>query len=269
MRTSFINCYRILVFVIVLIMLILNGFDWGYKVNWYSIVLVGMMMIPILLIAINNFQSERLSIKAGNFEISFGGLSLERQILLFLDGVIRQKQWTFYANRPNEAELGQAFHILVDDLIKKDQKNFFNEIKKWLNSENENQMWFASEIIGYYQIKEFKNDLNVKIEALDINETWSCYQLNSLWAISRFNKYKELNDFTLKTKNVSNIEWSLFVYLQMIKAGHGVSEDCIVFMNNFKKRKDLPLETYNKAQAIFKKIEDEIVLRENLTSSLS
>ena len=152
-------------------MLVLNGFECSCKVNWYSIVLVGMMMIPILLIAINNFQSEQLSIKAGSFEINFGGLSLEKQMLIFLDGVIRQKQWTFYSTRQNEAELGQAFHILVDDLIKNDQKNFFNEIKKWLNSENENQMWFASEVVGYYQIKEFKNELKSKIDMLDINET--------------------------------------------------------------------------------------------------
>lgn len=260
MKTRFIYCYRILVFLIVLTMLVLNGFDWGYKVNWYSIVLVGMMIIPILLIAIGDFQNEQLSIKAGDIEIKFGGLSLEKQILIFLDGVIRQKQWTFYTTRPNEVQLGQAFHILVDDLIMKDQKNFFNEIKKWLNSENENQMWFASEIIGYYQIKEFKNELNSKINMLDLNETWSCYQLNSLWAISRFNKYKELNDFILKTKNVSNIEWSLFVYLQMIKEGHGNAEDFKIFMDKFKDRKDLSIDIYNKAIDIFQKIENGIAV---------
>jgi hypothetical protein len=261
MKTKFSNFYRVLVFLIVLAMLVLNGFDLGYTVNWYSIILVGMMIIPILLVAFSNFQSEQLSIKAGAIEINFGGLSLEKQILIFLDGVIRQKQWTFYATRQNEAQLGEVFHILVDDMIKKDQKNFYIEIKKWLHSENENQMWFASEIIGYYQIREFKNELHSKIDLLDPNETWSCYQLNCLWAISRFDKYKELNDFIFKTKNEPNINWTLFVYLQMIKEGHITNEDAIKFMNKFKERKDLSIDIITKALDLFQSIETEIALK--------
>jgi hypothetical protein len=263
MKVKFIYFYEFFVFIIVLTMLVLNGFQCRYTVNWYSIVLVGMLMIPILLYVINNFKSERISIKAGAFEIDFGGLSLEKQMLIFLDGVIRQKQWTFYSNRQNEAELGQAFHILVDDLIKKDQKNFYIEIRKWLSSENENQMWFASEIIGYYQIGEFKNELKLKIEVLDINETWSSSQLNYLWAVSRFNKYKELNNFINKTKNISNTEWALFAYLQMIKEGHCNIKDFELFINEYSEQKEieLSLERYKKANEIIRKIKAEIALR--------
>jgi len=258
MKTKFVYFYMTLVFLVVFTMLVLSGYNFGYIVNLYSIILVGMMIIPILLIWIGNFFSQQLIIKAGNFEINFGKLSLEKQILMFLDGVIRQKQWTFYATRANEAQLGQAFHILVNDLIKKDQKNIFVEIKKWMNSDNENQMWFASEIIGYYKIKEFKNDLKSKISSLDIHETWSCYQLNTLWAISRFDNYHELNDFILNTKNDSNIEWSLFVYLQMIKEGHGKSDEIKKLIKRFEARNDLSIEIQNKARDIFQHIENEI-----------
>jgi hypothetical protein len=154
---------------------------------------------------------------------AFRELSLHEQIFLFLDGIARQRTWTFYQPREGESEIGSALRQLVGGLIESEQEELKKRIINWLHSKNDNVIYFASEIVGYFpgKFKDLDTDLIDVYKDLDKNDKnreWTTSQLNCLWAHGRLTNFDELNTFLLTTLSEENQKWILFSYEQMVKA---------------------------------------------------
>jgi len=61
--------------------------------------------------------------KVGSLEAGFQDSPISSQSLLFLDGIARKDQWTFYEEkRDDEKNLGAAFLSITKDLIKVEKR---------------------------------------------------------------------------------------------------------------------------------------------------
>ncbi len=141
---------------------------------------------------------------------------------MFLDAIAREEQWTFFAKREGEGQLGEAFPSLIRKLQVQDEEKLFKRLRKWLNSGEPNLIWFASEVIGYFEIEDLKDDLLTTLRTCrqsdDINKRWPTWALNCRWAVSVFDNFTSLNRFLLGTSNRKNQEWLLEAYEQMLDA---------------------------------------------------
>lgn len=158
--------------------------------------------------------------KEEGLEAAFRELSIHQQVFMFIDGIARQRTWTFYSPREGETELGTAIGQLVSGLIKSEKREVCRLVLEWLSSKNENLVYFAGEVIGYFntEFKELKENVFAIFKDLDKNKAWNSSQLNSLWAYSRLTNYTILNDFLIETDNEENQRWMLVAFEQMVKA---------------------------------------------------
>jgi hypothetical protein len=114
--------------------------------------------------------------------------------------------------------------ILIKDLKKKHERELLKKLNDWLDSDSNNLRWFAAEVIGYLKIKEVKDQLPNFYKSLDKNAPWEHWQLNCLWAHSRFQNYQELNSLLNKTKSEANRLWILDAYSQMVRGNADAEE---------------------------------------------
>jgi hypothetical protein len=154
------------------------------------------------------------TVKAGGVEISFKQFAVQQQLFTFLEGLAAKYTWTFYPPRQDESPLGQGLGLLIEKLREADENDLIKHLETWLKAENHNVRWFAAEIIGYFKISELKERLRGLLPN-NQDANWEPWQLNSLWAYSRFHEYAGLKDFLLKTKSEFNLGWVLHVYSQM------------------------------------------------------
>lgn len=156
------------------------------------------------------------TVKAGGVEISFRQLAVQQQIFTFLESLARQARWTFYPPRTDESALGQGLGLLIEKLQKADEKVLIKHLKTWLEADSDNLRWFVAEIIGYFKITELKERLRDLLPK-NLDAQWEPWQLNSLWAYSRFHEYEGLKDLLLQTKSELNQGWVLNAYSQMAR----------------------------------------------------
>ena len=191
------------------------------------------------------------SIKVGGLQAEFKKLSVSNQSLMFLDGIAGKQQWTFYdERRENERDLGPAFIGIINDLLVVEKQELIKKIIVWLSSENKNQTWFASEIIGYYKLSEVEDELSALMPEhtnTELNE----YELNCIWAHARITNMTEFSNFLLKTNSNVNQLWALFVYKQMPYTGDHLSVDeRISVISSFLNRGDLDQNVKSEASEI-------------------
>jgi len=176
---------------------------------------ITIVILYVLRKPLSNLIPKVKKVKFKDLEADFHELTVSDQSLLFLDGVSRKEQWTFYEkSREGERALGQAFLIIVRDLLSVERSEVIQKLKQWLASENNNLIWFASEIIGFFKIYELKEDL-LNIVPKDTNVDLSTHQLNALWALARITNFIGLSRILQSTNSKINQEWILFVYDQM------------------------------------------------------
>jgi hypothetical protein len=160
------------------------------------------------------------SLKAGGVEVTFRQLSVYDQLLTFLDGIATKQQWTFLSPRSGETQLGQAFVVLTEELLKGARERFVNQIRGWLASDDVNQRWFAAEIVGYHQLVQLRRAVQHAPETKDVHSTWAAWEMNCVWAYSRLeeDRYAWLRSFLVTTNNATNQIWILQAFNQMIEA---------------------------------------------------
>jgi len=203
----------------------------------WPVVVIGALYV--LRTPISKLVPKVTRVKFKDLEADFQGLSVTEQSLLFLDGVARKGQWTFYEQvRPGERALGQAFLIIVADLLNVERNELVKILKQWMTSEDENLVWFASEVVGYFKIYELKNEL-FKIVPVDTDKDLRTCELNALWAYSRITGFSKLANVLLSTTSKSNQEWLLFVYEQMPDDSAFPIENRIVDLEEFIDRDSL------------------------------
>lgn len=240
--------YLIFIVFLALSLLVINGIDIPYRIDNYTVIFFSFLCIPLVTEIIESIKNN-LKVKAGNIEVNFNELTLKDQIFVFLNGIIFHHQWTFYDTRDEETKLGKAFYILISEyLIKEFNEEFHQQIKKWFKSENDNVIWFASEVVGYFQISEFKPQLRKKINKINPKKSLSTAKLNCLWAHSRFDDYKSLIDFFENTNSSKNQKWIIHVFHQMPKKKHADAADFIPVLENFITRQNLEQDVINSAK---------------------
>lgn len=199
------------------ILIYLNGIQNNsqFKIDTVTFGLLILAFLPLL----QQFVS---TIKAGGIELQFKNyireVSRYEQILIFLDAISSNQEWTFYNPRSGEEDLGKGLKSLIDDLAENHKKDLNKKIHDWFKSKNNNHKWFAAEIVGYAHDK-----IDKKFEVLCLNsfsslnndERWEHWQLNCLWAYSRFWKYEPLISRLRDTKNIANRLWMIEALDQM------------------------------------------------------
>jgi len=183
--------------------------------------------LGLLVIASLPFISTMVtSVKAGGVEMAFRDLSVHDQLVLFLDGVATKGRWTFFSPRPGESNLGPAFAVLTEELLKGARGRLVVQLRQWLASDDLHQRWFAAEIVGYHQLHELRRAVQRAPEATDLHAPWEPWELNCIWAYSRLQEqpYERLRAFLNTTTNVENQTWVLKSYDQMIEAGLETAE---------------------------------------------
>lgn len=217
--------------VICLILVVVHGIE-KFKVDVTTLGLLALAALPVLWEIVG-------SIKAGGVEVSFRELAVHKQVFKFLDGIAAQRAWTFYPPRAGESDLGQGLGIIIDNLNRKHEAELRSQLEDWLEVESSNIRWFASEIIGYFKIVELKDKLPYFFKGLDEDASWETWQLNCLWAYSRFNNYEELNVLLNRTKSDANQLWILAAYDQMVSAKDDTDGYIAKYTNEFKQRSDI------------------------------
>ena len=209
------------------------------------------------------------SVKVGSLEAEFKELSVSNQSLMFLDGVAGKRQWTFYkVRRKGERNLGPAFVGIINDLLLVEKQELINKIKLWLLGDDENHLWFASEIIGYYKLTELKNELLTLIPE-DTNSELNSYQLNCIWAYARITDMGMLGDFLLKTNSNVNQSWLLFVYKQMPDLeGYLHINVRIAVIKEFLERTGLNKKIISEAREILEYLENKVLATSKSSDSL-
>ncbi len=217
-----------------LTLVVLHGNEetWKFKVDSTTLGLLIVAALPVLREIVG-------TLKAGGVEINFRELAVHQQIFKLLDGVASQRTWTFYTPRSDEHELGEGFGILIENLKRDHKKDLINQLGVWLEADSNNLRWFAAEIIGYFRVKELKNRLPDFYSALDPDATWEPWELNCLWAYSRFHNYEELNRLLETTKSDANKFWILNAYWQMARAKDGLEPVIVSHLLRFKGREDI------------------------------
>lgn len=215
----------------------------------FLLLILGMFyeQIKVLLLRI-----QRLKYK--DFETEFKELTVSGQSLLFLDGVARKEQWTFYKlAREGERRLGQAFSILVDDLLTVEKEELLKRLTIWLKSDDSNCVWFASEIIGYFKIGEMAEELKVVLPD-NVNSDLPSYKLNCLWAYARVINSNLLIDALVMTRSTANQHWLLFTLEQMHVEEHISPNFSLKALSRYLKREDLSDENKSYAEQLILKI---------------
>jgi hypothetical protein len=200
---------------IALALLIAHGLkSSSFLVDTTSLGLLAFVSLPFLSLVVTSF-------KAAGVEFSFRELSVHDQVLTFLDGIALKKQWTFFNPRAGEERFGAAFVELTCELVKNAHGDLVPQLRVWLRSEHPNHRWFAAEIIGYHKLQELHRAVRTAPESRDPAETWETWELNCLWAASRFEqpRYRSLCSFLLATSSPENQAWILHALDQMIDAG--------------------------------------------------
>jgi len=219
--------------VVCFILIILHGIDaLHFKVDDVSIALFILVILPLTPIVLK-------SLKFGDKEISLRNLSPQDQIFVFLETIASQQQWTFYIPRNTESGLGQAFPLLLKNIVKNDPKELKKWVKKLVASEDNNLIWFASEVIGYFRLEQSKDILPIIYSTLGQGAQWPQHALNCLWAYSRFHDYRELDELLLNTTNEDNQRWILTAYKQMLAAGDCARSRVEAVLREFCNRKDI------------------------------
>lgn len=192
-------------------LVVLNGFQTrtGFRVDQTSVWLLVGMALPVLA----QFVEE---VRAGGMQLTLRKLNVYDQILLIIPEIGRTRTWTFYPSRAGEHDVGDAFRLTFEVLLQHNREKLLASLRRWLASNDRHLSWLAAEVAGYFKIAEVKDELPVLYADAGVHETWERWQLNALWARSRFNDYRELQEMLLTTKNPQNQEWLLFVYPQMI-----------------------------------------------------
>jgi len=223
--------------VICLVLIVLHTvagvLKFDFKVDSTTLGLLTLAALPVLWQIVAR-------VKAGGIEVSFRELAVHQQIFKFLDGVATQRAWTFYPPRPGESELGEGLAILITNLKREHGRELIDQLELWLEADNNNLKWFAAEIIGYFKIEELKDRLPVLFQGLDPNVSWEPWQLNCLWAYSRFQNYEELNRRLQATQSESNGLWILDAYSQMVRAKDGGEIYVAKHMEKFLEREGVP-----------------------------
>jgi len=240
-------------------LIVINGISESIDKKYGYSFIVDNTTIFLLLIAFLPFLGKYIvSFRFGNLEAVFRDLSLPDQIFVFLEGVAMNGRWTYYLPRGEEMRMGDAFRILIKEVNKINHFKLINVLRKFLDSDNPNLIWFASENIGYFKFEELKDRLPPKFNNLDKNVQWSEWQLNCLWAYSRFENYQCLHDFLMNTRNEVNQIWLLDVYRQMSAARHAELQCFISQLRKFINRNDVSDHVRKKAQRVIKELEQEI-----------
>src|SRR5688572_10656869 len=184
--------------------------------NWYGFTpqldsttlgLLALAALPVLWEIVD-------TVKAGGMELSFRQLAVHQQIFELLDSVATQNTWTFYPPRQGENDLGQGFGFLIKKLKDEHEKELIKHLKAWLEADNHNLKWFAAEKIGYYKITQLKQHL-LRYLPTKKNVASEDWELNTLWAYSRFENYEKLKSLLLETKSEINQAWVIKAYSQM------------------------------------------------------
>jgi len=197
------------------------------------------------------------TIKAGGVELSFRPLAVHQQIFKLLDGIGAQRVWTFYSPRPGESELGQGLDFMIKGLLKEHEKEFIKQLETWLEADSHNLRWFAAEVIGYHKIEKLKDRLNDMTKGLDRDAAWEPWQLNCLWAHSRFdekNKYAQLKDLLVNTTSDFNQGWVLSAYSQMAQDEPRDRPILAKHVTEFKRRADLTQKLIDEANELTVKL---------------
>lgn len=230
-----------LVVVIALLLIVVHGFkDSGFTIDHITLGLLVFAALPLLAQIVTSF-------KAGNVEVNFRDLSVHDQVFKFLDGIATKRQWTFFSPRPGEESLGPAFVVLTEQLLTNCRQRLINELRTWLSSDDVNQRWFAAEIVGYHRITELRRALKRAQETEDRNEPWPTWELNCLWAESRFDEkpYERLKSFLSRTSNRTNQIWILRAFDQMIEAKQDAPHIFVDAVSDFAlrlRRDEVPVE---------------------------
>lgn len=206
---------------IALVLLIAHGLkSSSFVVDTTSLGLLAFVSLPFLSLVVTSF-------KAAGVEFSFRELSVHDQVLTFLDGIALKKQWTFFHPRFGEEPFGAAFVELTRELVKNAHGDLVPQLRVWLRSEHPNHRWFAAEIVGYHNLQELYRAVRTAPESSDPDEVWETWELNCLWAASRFEqpRYRSLRKFLLATSSPENQSWILHAFDQMIDSGEAQTNE--------------------------------------------
>ena len=197
--------------ILLVIHLLSDNFEYSFKIDEITVSLLLIALIPILTRYID-------TVKFGNLEANFKRLSKSDRELFLIKELAKRAKWTFYDARHTEIHSGKAFLWLLTDFRTKHKREFELMLQEQLDSDNENEVWFASEVIGYFKVKNLKDALNSHIRGIDLKEELLPYKLNCLWASSSFNKYQELFDSLHKDIHSFNRDWIIEAIVQMMLA---------------------------------------------------
>ncbi len=179
-------------------------------------------------------------------EVVFREMPIEEQIFMFLDGIARQRKWTFYEPRGGEVAVNGALIHMVKGLLTEEKEhkkakairdNFYKYIKKWLHSNNDSAIYFASEIIGYFKdgFAIFELDLTCNYDSGNTG-IWKYSELNCLWAHARLTSYEAMNKLLLETRDENTQTWILEAYKQMIlNKDNSAGDDPSLFLETIEK----------------------------------
>ena len=232
----------------------MNILEFISSLIWPAIVLVVIFTFKRNL---NVLISRMSSLKISGIQTNFHELSVSDQSLIFLDGVSRKEQWTFYRlARETERELGHAFSILVEDLIARKKDDLVVKLREWLNSDDANEIWFASEVIGFFKISELTQELSSMLN-YDLNKDLPPHILNCYWAHARLKGDNQLLKLIDECQSHHNLKWLIFVFEQMYVEGHIDKEFAVKSLAVLSGRKDLSNEIQLKISEIEQNLESE------------
>lgn len=199
-----------------LILLVIHGHFKIFQDDKITIFLLALACAPFVLPFAARFLE---MLKIGDWELTFRSLSETDKTLVFLRAIASEKKWTFYEPRedPREEETysGEPFCLLAQSLLKAHRQKFVSALEEWLVADDTNLRWFASEVIGYFEISELRDALFPHVDGEDVNKVWPTWMLNYLWAYSKFNEYQELFEFWKSTENDQNKRWAKKAFRQM------------------------------------------------------
>ncbi len=207
--TKFLNYF---LFIIPLVLIILHGFQsyTDFKIDNTTVLLVFIMTIPLI-------SKYFTSIKFGGVEASFKNLTNYEKDVFLINEIAKEEKWTYFNPRGNESHSGKAL-LRISEKLKKDYPSKFKTLlKKQLKSKDNNLIWFASENIGYFKLRNLKKNLIPHIKNLDFSEEIPAHQLNCLWAFSRFNNYKDIINIFDGNSCRFNNNWAAEALIQMME----------------------------------------------------
>ncbi len=192
------------------------------------LVIASVINVPLFLTLIFFLQTKyRIELQEDTFfskhveKAKFVELSIPEKMLTFLVGMASERKLTYYAPRDEEYILNDALRKLVEDLYNDHFYQLRTELKKWIYTKDKNLLWLASEIVGFYNIKELADDLYEVYKNYNTNDKWQQWQLNFIWAHSKIvNDYDELISFLFNTKDLKNKKWIVGAFYQMIEKGY-------------------------------------------------